>query len=97
LVELVGYARAIDICITGRRIGANEADRLGLATTVVPVDDLDKTVADLVAQILTARRGAVIEIKALLAAASQHTFAQQEAAERAAQLRRIRDVVGLGE
>jgi enoyl-CoA hydratase/carnithine racemase len=70
LVELVGYARAIDICITGRRIGANEADRLGLATTVVPVDDLDKTVADLVAQILTARRGAVIEIKALLAAAS---------------------------
>ena len=97
LVELVGYARAIDICITGRRIGANEADRLGLATTVVPVDDLDKTVADLVAQILTARRGAVIEIKALLAAASQHTYAQQEAAERAAQLRRIRDVVGLGE
>ncbi|MDQ1721717.1 MAG: hypothetical protein QOI26_1451 [Pseudonocardiales bacterium] len=97
LVELVGYARALDICITGRRIGANEADRLGLATTVVPVDDLDKTVADLVAQILTARRDAVIEIKALLAAASAHTFAQQEAAERAAQLRRIRDDVGLGE
>jgi enoyl-CoA hydratase/carnithine racemase len=97
LVELVGYARAVDICLTGRRIGASEADRLGLATSVVPADDLDQTVADLVMQILTARRGAVIEIKALLAAASLHSFAQQEAAERAAQLRRIRDLVGLGE
>jgi enoyl-CoA hydratase/carnithine racemase len=97
LVELVGYARAVDICLTGRRIGASEADRLGLATSVVPLDDLDKTVADLVTQILTPRRGAVIEIKALLAAASTHTFPQQEAAERAAQLRRIRDIIGLGE
>ena len=97
LVELVGYARAVDICLTGRRIGASEADGLGLATSVVPADDLDQTVADLVMQILTARRGAVIEIKALLAAASSHSFAQQEAAERAAQLRRIRDLVGLGE
>lgn len=97
LVELVGYARAVDICITGRRIGAHEADQLGLATSVVPADDLDRTVGDLVAQILTARRGAVIEIKALLAAAAHNTFAQQEALERAAQLRRIRDIVGLGE
>lgn len=97
LVELVGYARAVEICVTGRRIGASEADRLGLATAVVPVDELDKAGYDLATQILAARRGAVIEIKALLAAAAQHTFAQQEAAERAAQLRRIRDVVGLGE
>jgi enoyl-CoA hydratase/carnithine racemase len=97
LVELVGYARAMDICLTGRRIGASEADGLGLATSVVPVDDLDKTVADLVAQILAVRRGAVIEIKALLAAASSNTFAQQEAAERSAQLRRIREIVGLDE
>jgi enoyl-CoA hydratase/carnithine racemase len=97
LVELVGYARAVEICVTGRRIGAREADRLGLATAVVPVDELDKAGYDLATQILAARRGAVIEIKALLAAAAQHTFAQQEAAERAAQLRRIRDVVGLGE
>ncbi len=97
LVELVGYARAMDICLTGRRVGASEADRLGLATSVVPAGDLDQTVADLVAQILTARRGAVIETKALLAAASSHNYARQEEAERAAQLRRIRDIVGLGE
>ena len=31
LVELVGYARALEICVTGRRVGAAEADRIGLA------------------------------------------------------------------
>jgi enoyl-CoA hydratase/carnithine racemase len=92
LVELVGYARAMDICLTGRRVGAGEADRLGLATRVVPTGDLDQTVTDLVAQILTARRGAVIETKALLAAAASHNYARQEEAERAAQLRRIREI-----
>ena len=97
LVELVGYARALEICVTARRIGAGEADRLGLATSVVPGDDLDKTVAELVAQILAASRDAVIEIKALLARAAGRDFAAQEAAERAAQVRRMRDLVGLGE
>jgi enoyl-CoA hydratase/carnithine racemase len=97
LVELVGYARALDICVRGRRIGANEADRLGLATSVVPSDDLDKAVQDLATQILAANRDAVVEIKALLCAAASRSFPDQEAAERAAQLRRIRDVVGLGE
>jgi enoyl-CoA hydratase/carnithine racemase len=93
LVELVGYARAMDICLTGRRVGASEADRLGLATSVVPSDDLDRAVADLVAQLLAAPRGAVIEIKALLAAASLRGFPEQEAAERSAQLRRIRTLL----
>jgi enoyl-CoA hydratase/carnithine racemase len=35
LVELVGYARALELCVTGRRIGAAEADRIGLANLVV--------------------------------------------------------------
>jgi len=97
LVELVGYARALDICLTGRRVGAAEADRLGLATTVVAPDALDEAVAALTGQILAANRDAVVEIKALLAAAGDRTFAEQEAAEREAQLRRIRDLIGSGE
>jgi enoyl-CoA hydratase/carnithine racemase len=97
LVELVGYARALDICLTGRRVGAAEADRLGLATAVVAPDALDETVANLTGQILAANRDAVVEIKALLAAAGGRTFAEQEAAEREAQLRRIRDLIGSGE
>jgi enoyl-CoA hydratase/carnithine racemase len=97
LVELVGYARALDICVTGRRVAAAEAERIGLANAVVADDALDAAVADLTAQILAARRDAVVEIKALLLAAGSRDFAEQEAAERAAQVRRIRDLVGLGE
>jgi enoyl-CoA hydratase/carnithine racemase len=97
LVELVGYARALDICLTGRRVSAPEADRLGLATAVVAVTDLDKAVDDLVAQLLAPPRAAVAEIKALLAAAGGRDFPAQETAEREAQLRRIRDLVGQGD
>jgi enoyl-CoA hydratase/carnithine racemase len=97
LVELVGYARAMDLCITGRRVPSAEALRIGLATSVVPDDGLDQAVADLTAQILAAHRDAVVEIKSLLANAATRTFAEQEAAERAAQVRRIRDLVGRGD
>jgi len=78
-------------------IGAADATHLYLATAVVPNDDLDQAVAELVAQVLAANRDAVVEIKALLAAAGTRDFAAQEAAERAAQVRRLRDLVGLGE
>jgi len=97
LVELVGYGRALDICITGRRVDAAEALGMGLATAVVPDGELDKAVTDLTGQILAAQRDAVVEIKALLLAAASRSFPEQEAAERAAQVRRIRDLVGLGE
>jgi enoyl-CoA hydratase/carnithine racemase len=97
LVDLVGYARALEICVTARRIGAAEADRLGLATLVVPRADLDAAVADLVAALLAPARDAVIEIKALLAGAAGRSYPEQEAAERAAQVRRLRDQAGLGE
>ncbi len=97
LVELVGYGRAMDICLTGRRIDAAESDRLGLATAVVPVTELDQAVDDLVAQLLAPPRPAVVEIKALLAAASGRDYPAQEAAEREAQIRRIRDLVGQGD
>ncbi len=40
LVELVGYARALEICVTGRALDAAEAQRLGLAAVVVPAAEL---------------------------------------------------------
>nr|BFE62358.1 enoyl-CoA hydratase/isomerase family protein [Dactylosporangium thailandense] len=97
LVELVGYARALELCVTGRRVTAAEASQIGLANVVVPRDELDDAAKDLAAAVLAGPRDAVIEIKALLAQAAAHTFAEQEAAERAAQLRRIADLTGRGE
>ena len=97
LVDLVGYPRALEICVTGRRVGAAEAERLRLAELVVPAADLDATVDDLVAALLGPPRDAVIETKALLREARGRSTDERLAAERAAQLRRLADLAGTGE
>ena len=93
LAELVGPSRALEICLTGRRIPADEADRLGLATAVVPGDQLDAAVADLTAAILAGDQGAVAEIKGLMTGIGTRTYAEQDRAEREAQSRRLRDLL----
>lgn len=40
LVDLVGYARALEICMTGRFVGATEAVDSGLASMAVAPEDL---------------------------------------------------------
>jgi enoyl-CoA hydratase/carnithine racemase len=97
LTELVGPSRALEICVTGRRIAAEEADRIGLATAVVAPAELDAAVADLTAAVLAADQHAVAEIKALLTGATTRSYEQQDRAEREAQTRRIRELLGPGE
>jgi enoyl-CoA hydratase/carnithine racemase len=95
LVDLVGYSRALEICATARWVTADEAAALGLATTVVPRAELDATVRDLVEAVLSAPRDAVVETKALLRGAAGRSRGEQLAAEREAQMRRIRDLAAL--
>ncbi|WP_339128564.1 enoyl-CoA hydratase/isomerase family protein [Streptomyces sp. f51] len=97
LVGLVGYARALEICATGRFVLAEEAERTGLANLAVPAEQLDAAVADLSAALLAAPRDAVIETKALLRGAQERSYEEQRTAERAAQARRLRDLAGVGE
>ena len=97
LADIVGYARALEICVTGRRVPAEEAERIGLVTSVVAPETLDEAVAALTAQLLAVRRDAVVETKALIAAAAGRSFADQERFEREAQVRLIRGLVGGGE
>ena len=92
LVRSVGYARALEICATGRWVGAAEAVAIGLATAAVPEADLDATVGDLVGALLAAPAGAVRETLVLLRGASDRTPGEQQAAERAAQARRLREL-----
>lgn len=92
LVQLVGYARALEICLTGREVTAPEAVDVGLATVAVPRAELDATVDDLVSALLAAPAGAVTATKALLLGAGRREYDDQLAAERAAQVRRLRDL-----
>ncbi|MEV4558884.1 enoyl-CoA hydratase/isomerase family protein [Kitasatospora sp. NPDC049285] len=95
LSDLVGYARALEICATGRRVGAQEAVTIGLANLAVPAADLAGAASDLAAALLAAPRGAVIETKALLLGAAARDYDAQRAAEREAQARRLRELAGL--
>lgn len=97
LVELVGYGRAMELCATARRVGAVEAERIGLANVVVPSASLDAAVGDLAAAVLAAPRNAIIELKALLSGAADRSYPDQDRAEREAQVRRFRDLAGLDE
>jgi enoyl-CoA hydratase/carnithine racemase len=97
LVAAVGYARALEICATGRFVHADEAERVGLANLVVPVEELDAAVRDLATALLAAPRDAVVETKALLRGAAGRPYEEQRVAERAAQARRLRDLAGLAD
>jgi enoyl-CoA hydratase/carnithine racemase len=96
LVAAVGYQRALEICATGRWVGAQEAVGLGLALTAEPVHELRAAVDDLVAALLAAPPGALQETKRLLRGALSSTAERQLAAEREAQVRRIRELAGRG-
>lgn len=96
LVQCVGYARAVEMCLTGRRVGAEEALRIGLVNEVVPVDALDAAVTNLVTRLLAPLPGASRETLALLAkAAGSPSLSAQTEAERSAQLRRLTELRAL--
>ncbi len=93
LVRAVGYARAVEICLTGRRIGAEEAVAIGLALRAVPAADLDAAVDALVTGLIAAPPKAAAETMALLSGVADGLDpAAALAAERAAQIRRLRSL-----
>ncbi|HEX5346832.1 MAG TPA: enoyl-CoA hydratase/isomerase family protein [Pseudonocardiaceae bacterium] len=93
LVRAVGYARAAEICLTGRRVTAEEALRIGLVNSVVAPHSLPAVVDELAAALLRPAAAATCETLALLAAAADGpTLDTQRAAERAAQFRRLSEL-----
>lgn len=90
LVRAVGYSRALEICATGRRVGAAEAAALGLANAVVPTDQLADSIHDLVSALLAAPSASLTATKQLLLGAADRTARAQHAAERLAQIPLLR-------
>lgn len=90
LVHLVGYARALEICATGRPVTAPEAHQIGLVNSIVPAADLEAATQSLVDGILFTSADAGRALKPLLRAAMTNDPAAQTAAERAAQVPLLR-------
>jgi enoyl-CoA hydratase/carnithine racemase len=82
LVDIVGLPRALELCLTGRTVGAAEAAGLRLGELVVPGAELDGAVGDLVAALLTVEPAVARATKELLSQAPGHDAAAQAAAER---------------
>jgi enoyl-CoA hydratase/carnithine racemase len=95
LVDIVGYARALEVCATTRVVRAGEALDMGLATIVCPVAELEAAVRDLVAALTSPMAGAVRETKALLLSAPGCSLEEQRRLEREAQVRRFRELAAL--
>jgi enoyl-CoA hydratase/carnithine racemase len=49
IVRAMPPKRALELMLTGRRVGAEEAERIGFVNRVVPAQDLDAAVAELAA------------------------------------------------
>jgi enoyl-CoA hydratase/carnithine racemase len=76
-------------------VSAEEAREIGLATVVVPREELSDAVSDLVAALTAPLYGAVSETKALLQSAAVLNLDDQRRAEREAQVRRFRELADL--
>jgi enoyl-CoA hydratase/carnithine racemase len=96
LVRAVGYQRALEICVTGRRIDAYEAVRTGLALLRVANDDLDVALSDLVDAILEAPVEAARAVTRLIGSAVVLSPGEQLLAEQSEQLNRLRELASTG-
>ncbi len=71
LTRAAGRARAMEIILTGRRVDAEEASRMGLVTLVVPAADVVERALDLGARIAAMPVEAVRAAKAAINATQQ--------------------------
>lgn len=85
LPQVVGLGRAKELIMTGRTIGAAEAERIGLANRVAPAERLDAVTQALVDELLAAAPVAVGLAKRLLDASARPALSTTLELEVAAQ------------
>jgi len=92
LVRAVGYGRALELCATGRWVGADEALAWGLVSAVG--DDLDAVVDATVAGLLAAPEASLRATKRVLRAALSQDAGAQRRTERETQVGLLRGLLG---
>ncbi len=90
LVAAVGERRALELCASGRRFRAAEAEQLGLVHAVVARDKLDNAVETLAQSFISNPAAAVRSVTRLLTGADGRAAAAQNALDRSAQLPLLR-------
>ena len=82
LTRLVGKSKAMEMCLTGRLMDAEEAERAGLVARVVPADKLMDEAMDSARQIASYSRPSVTMIKECVDLAYETTLQEGLRAER---------------
>ncbi len=81
LAKRVGLPLAMEMLVAGRKLSGSEAFQLGLASSVVPLADLDAAVAKIIKGILKGAPHAIAETKRLARASLEHPLASGLSAE----------------
>jgi enoyl-CoA hydratase len=76
LTRAVGKAKAMDMCLTGRMMGADEAERSGLVSRIVPAASLIEEALKTAAEIAAMPPLAAIAVKEMVNAAFEGGLAQ---------------------
>ena len=76
LPQVVGLGRAKELILTGRTIGASEAERIGLVNRVVEPDELEQATEALVDELLANSPIAVGRAKRVIDASARPTLSQ---------------------
>ena len=91
LVELVGYARALELCVTAAPVDAHRADRIGLANTVIAKEEFEAGLTRYLDALLAVDARVRRSLKSLMINASPASALEDQlAAERRAQVPLLR-------
>lgn len=96
LVRAVGEQAALELCLTGRTVGAGEALALGLVRAVVPPEELEQATEDLAQAVLASPAAAVSATLDLLRGAGGRSREEQTLLERQSQARLLRAAAAEG-
>lgn len=76
LVRAVGKSKAMDLCLTGRMMDAEEAERSGLVSRTVPLDELMETTMDAAKKIASQSQPIAMMTKETINTSFEMTLAQ---------------------
>lgn len=74
LPRIIGPARTLELCYTGRRLGAEEAERWGLVNRVVGPEELETAVRELAARLARGPKAALAAMKRSVAYGEEAGF-----------------------